>query len=814
MKKLLLLSTFYFLLIGQGKAQAPANDEPCNAQMLTVQNLGCEPTTTYTYANATHSSAYGVTYCNGLTSRDVWFKFTVPASGEATVSIATAGQSDMAIEVLTGSSCSGPLAITNQSTQGFPCLYIRFNTTDDNRTFKNLSPGSTVYLRVYRFDDANAASGAVKICVGDPSQLADEPCNAGFFPIEAADPLGQNCEPTQKFSFSGATLTPSIPNPECLFSGYYPLVRDVWFKVRVPASGKINIGIKADGDWVNNAWFIQSFTANACTGPFTSLGCTQWDGTSNNPLKFFATYTNLAPNSILYCRLVANSSAAQPDGQVKICVSSFNSTPSINNSTKVGIGIDTPFAKLDVVGTGIFRDNLTAGRDLEVRGNLILQGNLISKFSQNGSLKFSEDGGLKTSGSLIVDSLASGGLTIDSIMLRSRLGNRISLWGGLGSVAHYGIGVQSGVLQLYVPSGNDALVFGHGHSRVFTEAMRVRGANVGIGTATPNAPLQFSNSLVNRKVVLFDGNNNDHQYYGFGVNGAALRYQVDATGADHVFFAGTSNNSSIELMRIRGNGNVGIGAANPIYLLDINGRMRIRSGGSGGNSAGIWLNDNANTQQLGFIGVTNDNHLGFFSNTAGVGFGLTMNTNNGFVGIQVPVPQVPLHFATAIGKKISLYRGPSGDAGFGVWGNELRIHSDYNGADITFGYDNLVNGFTERFRVQANGNATLAGVLTQNSDETLKKNIEPIANASHLLQQLHGYRYQWKDENADAEKQLGLLAQEVQKVLPELVKEGENGKLGVNYSGLIPVLLEALKEQRSEIDQLKALVKQLINTRQ
>jgi hypothetical protein len=180
----------------------------------------------------------------------------------------------------------------------------------------------------------------------------------------------------------------------------------------------------------------------------------------------------------------------------------------------------------------------------------------------------------------------------------------------------------------------------------------------------------------------------------------------------------------------------------------------------------------------------------------------------------VPVPQVPLHFATAIGKKISLYRGPSGDAGFGVWGNELRIHSDYNGADITFGYDNLVNGFTERFRVRANGNATLAGVLTQNSDATLKKNIEQINDAGALLAQLHGYRYQWKDENADTDKQLGLLAQEVQKVLPELVKESHDGKLGVNYSGLIPVLLEALKEQRSEIDQLKALVKQLINTRQ
>ncbi len=252
----------------------------------------------------------------------------------------------------------------------------------------------------------------------------------------------------------------------------------------------------------------------------------------------------------------------------------------------------------------------------------------------------------------------------------------------------------------------------------------LRNGNVGIGVDVPEAPLHFPADIRNRKIVLWSVEDNDHRFYGLGINPFVQRYQVPATTDGHVFYAGTSATTSNELFRVQGNGNVGINQSNP---------------------------------------------------------------------------QVPLHFATALGKKISLYRGPLGDAGFGVWGNELRIHSDYNGADITFGFDDFTNGFTERFRVRANGNATLAGVLTQNSDETLKKNIEPIANASHLLQQLHGYRYQWKDANADADIQLGLLAQEVQKVLPELVKKGDNGKLGVNYSGLIPVLLEALKEQQATI---------------
>ena len=74
------------------------------------------------------------------------------------------------------------------------------------------------------------------------------------------------------------------------------------------------------------------------------------------------------------------------------------------------------------------------------------------------------------------------------------------------------------------------------------------------------------------------------------------------------------------------------------------------------------------------------------------------------VGIGTNTPTRPLSFPPLLGKKISLYPGSSGDAGFGVFGNELRLHSDYSGADITFGYDDYVFGFTERMRVRGNGN--------------------------------------------------------------------------------------------------------------
>jgi hypothetical protein len=78
--------------------------------------------------------------------------------------------------------------------------------------------------------------------------------------------------------------------------------------------------------------------------------------------------------------------------------------------------------------------------------------------------------------------------------------------------------------------------------------------NVGIGTITPNAPLEFAAVVANRKVVMFDGSNNDNQYFGFGVNSNVLRYQVSATNAAHVFYAGASASASNEVFRIYGTG--------------------------------------------------------------------------------------------------------------------------------------------------------------------------------------------------------------------------------------------------------------------
>ena len=117
-------------------------------------------------------------------------------------------------------------------------------------------------------------------------------------------------------------------------------------------------------------------------------------------------------------------------------------------------------------------------------------------------------------------------------------------------------GAEDG-LQFNVGS-NSTGTYGDGQT-LTTVATMLSNGFVGIGTTTPHAPLQLSSGISSRKIVLHESVNNDHQFYGFGVNSDIFRYQTSATSADHVFFAGVNATTSNELMRIKGNGNVTIG---------------------------------------------------------------------------------------------------------------------------------------------------------------------------------------------------------------------------------------------------------------
>ncbi|MDB4439174.1 tail fiber domain-containing protein [bacterium] len=94
-----------------------------------------------------------------------------------------------------------------------------------------------------------------------------------------------------------------------------------------------------------------------------------------------------------------------------------------------------------------------------------------------------------------------------------------------------------------------------------------------------------------------------------------------------------------------------------------------------------------------------------------------------------------------------------------------------------------------------------AGTFNTTSDERAKKDIAPITGALGKVQQLGGYSFTLK---ATDEKSSGVIAQEVQKVMPELVQEGGEGHLTVQYGNMVGLLIEAIKEQQAQIDALTA----------
>ena len=115
---------------------------------------------------------------------------------------------------------------------------------------------------------------------------------------------------------------------------------------------------------------------------------------------------------------------------------------------------------------------------------------------------------------------------------------------------------------------------------------------------------------------------------------------------------------------------------------------------------------------------------------------------------------------------------------------------------------------SDAMTVLFDGTTTVAGELTVNSDMRLKTNIISLGATLANVLQIDGKSYNMK-RDAQQKTKIGLLAQDIQKIYPELVSE-QNGILSVNYQGLVPVLINAIKEQQTLIDKNSKLIEKLI----
>ena len=129
---------------------------------------------------------------------------------------------------------------------------------------------------------------------------------------------------------------------------------------------------------------------------------------------------------------------------------------------------------------------------------------------------------------------------------------------------------------------------------------------------------------------------------------------------------------------------------------------------------------------------------------------------------------------------------------------ENMLVANENGS-IDLYYDN-----SKKFETTSSG-ATITGTCTASvfnatSDATLKTNIAPIENPLGILEKITGVSFDWRDNEGSAE---GVLAQDVEQVLPNAVSTDEKGKKSVSYNNLVGVLIEAVKGQQEQINKLK-----------
>ena len=103
-------------------------------------------------------------------------------------------------------------------------------------------------------------------------------------------------------------------------------------------------------------------------------------------------------------------------------------------------------------------------------------------------------------------------------------------------------------------------------------------------------------------------------------------------------------------------------------------------------------------------------------------------------------------------------------------------------------------------QIEASGDVIAFG----SSDRNLKDNIQPIENPLEKMDKIGGYTFVWNDKQSTYKgKDIGVVAQEIQEIMPEIVATRANGYLGVKYEKIVPLLIESIKELKKEVEDIK-----------
>jgi hypothetical protein len=172
----------------------------------------------------------------------------------------------------------------------------------------------------------------------------------------------------------------------------------------------------------------------------------------------------------------------------------------------------------------------------------------------------------------------------------------------------------------------------------------------------------------------------------------------------------------------------------------------------------------------------------------------------------------------ADGTDILLKDGGTEFGRFKIASSDFIIKSAINNKDILLkGVDGGATITALQLDMSEGGNAQFLGNISGSqieasgdviafgsSDERLKDNIKPITEPLWKINQIGGYTFDWNDKQETYKgSDVGVVAQEIHKVLPEIVTERGNGYLAVKYEKIVPLLIESIKELKQEVDEIK-----------
>ncbi|MBI4546408.1 MAG: tail fiber domain-containing protein [Ignavibacteriae bacterium] len=378
---------------------------------------------------------------------------------------------------------------------------------------------------------------------------------------------------------------------------------------------------------------------------------------------------------------------------------------------------------------------------------------------------------------------------------------------------------------------------GPGGSSVI-EHMRITSrGNIGIGTTTPSQKLHVASTGSNTSRLLMESQGSVAIRQALTLTAGQGRWST-FVGVDGSYGIASANDLFDDFTNRfvinHSSGNVGIGTITPTAKLHIGGTPGIDGirfpDGSLQTSGGVGSASSVSSATDALVTGDNDNNgSGDVRFVTGLSDKMRI-TNGGNVGIGTASPSAKLQVTgsetTTDGKNaaITISNTASGGANWylraGATGTVTPAAGFSIADDITYrfvisgignvGIGNYIVTPSNIITVEQNSSTDpIADAWTTYSSRRWKTNIKTIERALDKIQLLRGVRFDWK---ADGKHDIGLIAEEVGEVIPEVVAYEENSKdaRSVDYARLVAVLIEGMKEQQKELEELRAMVKSLV----